>query len=230
MACDLDHGNKDHDDVTTNEAAIAAPQSPDGRRRRSMRTRARIVEAATQLFVEHGYLATTIESIADAGGVAVQTVYYIFGTKRNVLSAVLDATIAGDAEPVPVLAQTWIERFTAAPDAAAAVDVLVEGVVAILVRTTPVYEVVRRAAADPEVGALLDTTCSNRRADQRRLVELLSEAGHLRADLDVDHAADAFYALVNEQVFQLLVVDCGWDVERFGTWLTALLSDQLVGR
>ena len=61
----------------------------------------------------------------------------------------------------------------------------------------------------------------DRRADQRRLVEMLAEAGHLRAGLDVDTAADVFYAVVNEEVFQLLVVDCGWDVDRFGSWLTA---------
>ena len=193
-----------------------------------MRTRARIVDAAKRLFVEHGYLATTIEAIADAGGVAVQTVYYVFGTKRNVLAAVLDVTIAGDADPVPVLRQPWIERFAAAPDAAAAVDLLVEGTVGILERTSPVYDVVRRAAADPEVAALLDANRRDRRTDQRRLVELLAEAGHLRAGVDVDTAADVFYALVNEEVFQLLVVDCGWELDRFGTWLGRMLSEQLV--
>jgi AcrR family transcriptional regulator len=207
---------------------MAEALAPDGRRRRSMRTRARIVEAATQLFVEHGYLATTIEAIADAGGVAVQTVYYVFGTKRNVLAAVLDATIAGEAEPLPVLQQPWIERFAAAPDAAVAVDLLVEGTVGILARTAPVYEVVRRAAADPEVGALLDANRRDRRTDQRRLVELLAEAGHLRNGLDVDTAADVFYAVINEEVFQLLVVDCGWDLERFGRWVGTTLTDQLV--
>ncbi len=195
-----------------------------------MRTRARIVDAAKQLFVEHGYLATTIEAIADAGGVAVQTVYYVFGTKRNVVAAVLDVTIAGAADPapVPVLRQPWIERLAAAPDAAAAVDLLVEGAIGILERTSPVYEVVRRAAADPEVAALLDTNRRDRRTDQRRLVELLMEAGHLRAGLDVGTAADVVYALVNEEVFQLLVVDCGWELDRFATWLGGMLSDQLV--
>ncbi|MET0323638.1 MAG: helix-turn-helix domain-containing protein [Ilumatobacteraceae bacterium] len=208
---------------------MPAPQAPDGRRRRSLRTRARIVEAARQRFVEHGYLATTIESIADAGGVAVQTVYYVFGTKRNVLAAVLDTTIAGDAEPVAVLERPWIERFAAAPDAPSALALLVDGGVEIITRAAPVYEVVRTAAADPEVGALLEGNRRARRADQRRLVEMMVEAGHLRAGLDVDTAADVFYAVVNEEVHRLLVVDCRWELGRFRTWVRAVLSAQLLG-
>jgi hypothetical protein len=43
------------------------------------------------------------------------------------------------------------------------------------------------------VGALLDDNRRRRRADQRQLIEMLSQAGHLRTDLDVDTAADVFY-------------------------------------
>ena len=81
--------------------------------------------------------------------------------------------------------------------------------VAIVSRTAPIYEVVRRAAADPDVGALLDDNRGRRRADQRHLIETLWRSGHLRPDLDVDTAADVFYGLLNEEVFQLLTADCG---------------------
>ena len=59
---------------------------------------------------------------------------------------------------------------------------------------------------------------------------MLADAGHLRIDLDLDTAADVFYSLVNEEIFHLLVVDCGWDIARFRSWLTGLLVDQLVDR
>ena len=100
---------------------------------------------------------------------------------------------------------------------------------AILARAAPIYEVVRRAAADPEVGALLDDNRRRRRDDQRRLVEVLRRSGHLRTGLDVDTAADVFYALLNEEVFLLLTADCGWDVDRFRRWATALMAHELVG-
>jgi hypothetical protein len=57
---------------------------------------------------------------------------------------------------------------------------------------------------------------------------MLADAGHLRPGLDVATAADVFYALMNEEVFQFLVTDCGWDVERFRGWATSLISDQLL--
>ncbi|HEV7757337.1 MAG TPA: helix-turn-helix domain-containing protein, partial [Acidimicrobiales bacterium] len=150
--------------------------APDRRRERSLRTRARVADAATGLFVDHGYLATTIEAVAERAGVAVQTVYYAFGTKRALLAAVLDASIAGDAEPLAVLERPWFDALDDETDARAAVAHLVEATVVILSRAAPVYEVVRRAAADAEVGELLDANRAGRRADQRRLVGLLDGA------------------------------------------------------
>jgi AcrR family transcriptional regulator len=201
----------------------------DGRRQRSRRTRARIVDAATRLFVDDGYLATTIEAIAEHAGVAVQTVYYVFGTKRNLLAAVLDVSVAGDVEPVATLQRPWVKALQAEPDANAAVAGLIDATVAIVARATPIYEVVRQAAADPEVNALLDDNRRRRRHDQRQLVEILAHSGHLRPDGDVDTAADVFYALMNEEVFQLLTRDCGWDINQFRSWATSLIFQQIVG-
>ena len=59
-----------------------------------------IVEAAAKLFVEQGYAATTITQIARESGVAVQTIYNSVGSKRELLSRVLDFAAAGDAAPV----------------------------------------------------------------------------------------------------------------------------------
>lgn len=200
----------------------------DGRRARSQLTRARVVDAARRLFVEQGYVATTIEAVGEQAGVAVQTVYYLFGTKRNILAAVLDAGVAGDVEALAVLDRPWVEELRAERDAATAVARLVDATVAILARTAPVYEVVRQAAADPEVSALLGETRERRRADQRRLIEILAASGHLHPEVDAATAADVFYGLMNEEVFQLFVGDCGWHVDRFRQWSTSLMVGQLV--
>ena len=207
---------------------MAAPRKVDGRRERSRLTRGRVVDAAAGLFVEHGYLATTIEHVAEDAGVAVQTVYYIFGTKRNLLAAVLDASIAGDVEPIPVLERDWVEALRAEEDATSAVERLVEAMVAIVARTMAIYEVVRRAAADPEVNALLEEVRTRRRADQRALIEILWRSGHLHPRVDADIAADVLYGLINEEVLQLFTSDCGWEVDRFQRWATSLMLQQLV--
>jgi AcrR family transcriptional regulator len=201
----------------------------DGRRQRSRVTRVRVIDAAAGLFLERGYVAATIEDVAERAAVAVQTVYYVFGTKPKLLSAVLDASIAGDVEPVPVLDRPWVAALREQQDVGSAMERLVDDSVTILSRTSPLYEVVRRAAADPEVNDLLQETRRRRRADQRALIEILSSARRLRPDLDVDTAADVFYGLINEEVFQLFVEDCGWDVERLKRWATSLMMQQLIG-
>ena len=78
------------------------------------------------------------------------------------------------------------------------------------------------------MAALLAESRRARRSDQRRLVELLAQAGHLRPGLDVNGAADVLYALVNEEVFLLLTADCGWSRQRFEDWLATLLRHELV--
>jgi AcrR family transcriptional regulator len=178
--------------------------------------------------VNRGFVATTIEDIADHAGVAVQTVYYVFGTKTKLLAAVLDATIGGDAEPVSILERTWVESIRTEPDATTAVQRLVDATAAILARTAAIYEVVRRAAADPDVSTLLDETRRRRRQDQRDLIDILRQAGHLRPGLDPGAAADIVYAVMNEDVFQLLTGDCGWSVDQFRAWATEFMRHQLI--
>jgi AcrR family transcriptional regulator len=197
------------------------------RRPRSRRSRERIIQAAAVAFAEQGYLATTIDGIAQAAGVAVQTVYYVFGTKRNVLSAVLDASIAGDLASVPIADRDWVGQLSRLTDRDAAFDLLVEQCVSILARTAPIYDVVSRAAADPDVSTIFADNRRHRRVDQRGLVESLGHNGHLRAGLDIDTAADIFYAIVSEDVYLMLVNECGWSRDRFRDWMAATLRQQL---
>lgn len=67
---------------------------------RNKRTQAReekrdeIVEAARRLFVEQGYEATAISSVAQAAGVTGNTIYWYFKDKDAVLIAVLERLFA----------------------------------------------------------------------------------------------------------------------------------------
>ena len=70
------------------------------------------------MFLEHGFAAATMRAIASRAGVSVPTVELLFGTKGRLLKAAIDVAIAGDDEPVPVLARSWAESATKAKDAA----------------------------------------------------------------------------------------------------------------
>jgi AcrR family transcriptional regulator len=76
--------------------------APDLRAKRVARTEAQLIEAASVLFCDQGYVATTLAQIAERAGVAARTVYVRFGTKAALFSRVIDQALVGDAEPVDV--------------------------------------------------------------------------------------------------------------------------------
>ena len=55
--------------------------------RKSEQTRAKILEAALDLFRERGYEETTMRAIAEAAGVAVGNAYYYFKSKEHLIQA-----------------------------------------------------------------------------------------------------------------------------------------------
>src|SRR5271163_4337566 len=66
-------------------------------------TRRLVLDAATRLFVERGYAATSIDAIAEAAGVGRSTVFAAAGGKSWLLKTAYDRAIVGDDEPVPLL-------------------------------------------------------------------------------------------------------------------------------
>ena len=178
-----------------------------------MQTRERIRVAARDLFRANGYTATTITDIARTATVAPQTVYFTYGSKAAVLSAVIDAEIVGDLEPLPLLGRPAAKRIAAATDPAERLRRAVALLCDVTERVAPLYELARGGATDPEVRALLDRHEEQRRQTHRVLVGLM--AGELRSGLDVDEAADRLYALVSHDTYWLLVERCGWTKRRW---------------
>src|SRR6476659_9990033 len=64
------------------------------RQAQAAQTRASIVEAAAKLFEKQGYAKTSIREVAEAAGVAADTVYATFGTKPRLLTAVIDLRLS----------------------------------------------------------------------------------------------------------------------------------------
>jgi hypothetical protein len=70
------------------------------RQEQARQTRRAILGAAGKLFVDPGYAATPLTAVAAEAGVAIQTVYAVFGSKRQLLSELIDVSVAGDDEPM----------------------------------------------------------------------------------------------------------------------------------
>ena len=82
---------------------------PSLRQAQVAHTEQRILAAATELFLEGGYLATTLEAVARRAQVGARTVYLRFGTKAALFKRVVDVAIVGDTQPVDVLGRDWTQ-------------------------------------------------------------------------------------------------------------------------
>ncbi|HEY8545338.1 MAG TPA: helix-turn-helix domain-containing protein [Acidimicrobiales bacterium] len=206
----------------------SAPRRDQARTRLA---RAAVVEAARALFLERGYAATTIDVVSDRSGVPASTVYRLFSSKAGILQALLDVSIAGDDEPVPLAERPHVQALLADPDPERQLAGLAAVVVDVNARTAPIHRLlVGAAGADPVAGQLLDDIDRRRQEGQGRVARSLARAGALRPDLDERTAADVIHALASPEVYRLLVVVRGWTPARYERWLTATLVDQLLPR
>jgi len=129
--------------------------APAGRRDRARATRLRMIHAAQKVFTSHGYAGARMIDVAAEAGVAVQTVYFTFHTKAELLQACYELAVLGEDDPRPPSAQPWYSAILAATDRHAAIRHFAEGNSAIAARVALLDDVVRSAAHEPDVDILL---------------------------------------------------------------------------
>src|SRR5262245_56412720 len=179
-------------------------------------TRARILGAATEQFVAHGYAATTMRSVAEAARVSVPTVELIFGTKPKLLKAAIDVAIAGDDAPVPMFEREWAAAAAETEDAAALLSIFAQALRAAAIRSSGLIVVAHEAArTDPDIAAL------SRRLSQQRvmtvtwIVDGLRKRTALRAGVTRKMAIDVLWLLMEPMVFQRLIRERSWTPAQF---------------
>jgi AcrR family transcriptional regulator len=196
---------------------------------RTRLARAAVVDAARTLFLERGYGATTIEAISALSDVPPATVYRLFSSKRGILKALLDVSIVGDDEAVPLADRPHVRSLFANPDPKNQLASFAGITARVNSRTAPIYRIlVSAAGSDPDAAALLDEQTRQRREGQGLIARSLARAGALRPKLRERDAADVIHALMSPEVYGLLVIDRGWPPERYERWLTGILIDQLL--
>jgi AcrR family transcriptional regulator len=200
---------------------VKPTRTPDfpRRRERARATRIRVLDAARALFIERGYVATTIDAIAERADVSSETIYSTFGNKRSLLSQLVDVSIAGDVNATPILERDWVQEMREEPDARRRLRMLAGRGRPILERRSAIDEIVRGAAsADPDIAALRDLGKAQRFAGQREFLRIVVGSTGLREGMDLETAADILYAVGSPETYRLLVVDRGWSGARFERW------------
>ncbi|MFG1704146.1 helix-turn-helix domain-containing protein [Nonomuraea sp. M3C6] len=192
-------------------------------------TRRRIIDAALELFQRQGYAATTLDQIAAAAGVAVQTVYFHFGNKATVLKEIVDVLAVGDDEPIPVLDRPWAQQVRDEPDGRRAMAIWLTNSRAIFGRVAPIMKIVRDAAgADAEMAAQWETNQNQRYIAHHTLARQLADKQALRPDLSTEEAADVIFTLVSFEVYLLLTDVRGWTPDRWERWMNKILADAIL--
>ena len=195
------------------------------RKQQAGQTRTRILDAAQSLFADRGYPPTTVEAIAAAAGVAVDTVYAAFGSKRGVLQALLNVRVGGDEAELDLLARAGPQAVQREPDQRAQLAAFAADVSGILERARPVDDIIRGAAAvDADIAALRNEAQAYRYRNMRQLASWLAAKGPLRDGLSEDEAAAIMWTMTSPEVHGLLRVARGWSAERYSTWLAQSLD------
>jgi AcrR family transcriptional regulator len=199
------------------------------RREQAAETQRQILRAAQRLFERDGYATTTVAAIASEAGVATKTVYLAFESKSGILRALWHLLLRGDPADVPVGEGEWYRETLAEPDPETRIVRVAVRSREVKERAADLMEVIRTAApADPDIATLWDRIQTNFRDLLRPIVESLRSDGVLRPGLDVDEATDVLWALVHPDIWQLLVKQRGWSVDRYEQWCLDAVRTELL--
>lgn len=193
-------------------------------------TRERIIDAARALFVAQGYPATTLGQVAHEAGVAADTVLHIFGSKKGLLSSVLDVAIGGDDAPVRILDREGPQAMRRETDQRVQIAMFAAGMTEQLERIRPLDDILRSAAAvDAEARALReDLQQRQRRHAMGQVATWIAANGMLKDHMSTDMAADIIWTLTSPEVHLLLRQDCQWTPEQYRVWLHNGLAGSLL--
>lgn len=200
------------------------------RRAAATATHASILAAARTLFIERGYIATTMAAVAETAGVALDTVYASVGPKPQLFRLLIETAISGEQRPVPAEERGYVQEIRAAPDPQVKIRRYAHAVAEIQSRLAPLFRVLQEAGrSEPEL-AKLWTEISTRRAANMRLfvADVAGELSALPNDLSIDEAADLIWATNGPEFYLLLVEERGWPIERFEQRLSELWSRLLL--
>jgi AcrR family transcriptional regulator len=203
----------------------SAGDLPSLRQAQVAHTEQRILAAATGLFLEGGYLATTLEAVARRAQVGARTVYLRFGTKAALFKRVIDVAIVGDTEPVDVLGRDWMQAALTAPTAAERIAASAAASRQIMQRTGGLFAVAQQAAAvEPLIAGFWQQGREQTRHTFAVFWTRMAEDGLLAPGADLTWLTDTTSVLAAAETYLLITRTTGWDLDAYERWLIRTFS------
>lgn len=201
-----------------------------GRREAAAARRQRCLHAAGELFLAKGYPHTTVAAIAERAGVSEDLIFQLFTSKRGVLKVVMDVTIGGDEQEIPLLEREGPQALRAATDHSEQLALFTAGITSQLDRVRPMNDMMRSAAAvEPEIAALQDDlNLRQRRHAMNMIATWLIQNGPLRHEMTVETAGSILWTLASPDVHRMLTVQNSWTSQQYRDWLRETLAATLL--
>jgi AcrR family transcriptional regulator len=200
--------------------AVRRAYSSPLRARQAAGTRAAVLRAARELFLEQGYGATTVEDVATRAGVSKPTVFTAVGNKQTLLKVVRDVAMAGDDEPVAVNDRPAAAAVRAEPDQDRAITLAASAIVGVSRRYGTIDAVLRGAAesGEQDLRELWRESERQRLVGARRWLTTLAAKRPPAAGFDLDAAVDQLWLYMAPDQY-LRLKQRGWSDERVERWL-----------
>lgn len=184
-----------------------------------------IIDAAMGLFLENGYVATTMDDIAESAGVARRTIYNQFGSKAALLIAAINDRVVGAGERSQVSDQEAIREME---DPHQMIEAFIEVHVGVAERSLPLLKITFEAAAvDGEVAKEYERNEEYRYKAQQVLIDALHDKGFLRTDVSLSYMRRGFWLLAGPQVL-ITATQAGWDLETYAHWVKDTVTGLLI--
>ncbi|MFB7288506.1 TetR/AcrR family transcriptional regulator [Actinacidiphila glaucinigra] len=187
-------------------------------------TREAILGSAQALFLARGYAGVTIGEIAEAGKVAVPTVYSSVGNKPKILAALLEPALTD-----PAIAES-LAAVEDSDDPRAVIALTAEGTRLTHERHWDlVYGLFYRdPPGEPAVKAVLDKGTDDYVEALTRVADRLAALDALRADVSRAEAVDLLWFHLGPHAWSTLVGERGWAFDRAQSWITRAACRELL--
>ena len=186
-------------------------------------TRRRILQVAGVKFAQDGYAATSVRQIATAAGVSVNTLYAIGGKSeifRQALVEVMDDNPEGDRLVDRPEVSGLFE--TGPPTLEQVLEATAEVITAANARAADLWAAFEEAAnTDADLAAAYEQETAKMRADGRRGLQRLVDAGICPAPADPARTTDLLWVAGHPRSYDLLVRRAGWTQGDFRQWLVS---------
>src|SRR6478609_7808592 len=208
---------------------VKTPRAYDSSRRRERARHAHnaLLDAALTRFVDQGFTATTIESIAADAAVSPATIYKTYGGKSGLVRVLCERALGG-VGPIPAE-----QRSDALQASESDPRKVIEGwgrlTMEVSPRIAPLLLLLRDAAdGDPAAAALHADLDAGRHKRMRDNARYLVDGGHTRPGIRLAEATDVLWAYSSPELFDLLVRRRHWTLRRYSQFITDAIANALL--